>query len=140
MGYYRCDHLDVLVVMAYTKPSLTEFKLSLYWKVLCRNGILLKDWKTVYTIGLSNFFWKNASNSMGNFRPKGKCIPIFIELRQRLTMCPKLWRSLVWLELDLSEDLWSLIHSVKRLQKWLKIGVQSGFGPKFIVEFEAFSR
>ena len=27
---------------------------------------------------------------------------------------------------------------VKRLRKWLKIGVQSGFGPKFNVEFEEF--
>ena len=29
---------------------------------------------------------------------------------------------------------------VKGLPKWLKIGVQSGFGQKFTVEFEAFPR
>ena len=27
---------------------------------------------------------------------------------------------------------------VKQLRKWLKIGVHSGFGPRFPVEFEAF--
>ena len=29
---------------------------------------------------------------------------------------------------------------VKRLPNWLKIGLQSRFGPNFIVEFEAFFR
>ena len=29
---------------------------------------------------------------------------------------------------------------VKRLPNWLKIGLQSQFGPNFVVEFEAFSR
>ena len=36
------------------------------------------------------FFWKNASNSMGNLGPKGECIPIYIEFGQCLTTCPKL--------------------------------------------------
>ena len=47
----------------------------------------------------------------------------------------RLRRSLVWLELALSGDLRSLIHVVKRLPNWLKISVQSGFGPKSTVEF-----
>ena len=89
-------------------------------------------------VGQSNFFWKNASNSMGNLGPKGECIPIFIEFGQCLTTCPKLQRSLVWLEFAVSGDIRRLIHVVKQLRKWLKIGVQSGFGPKFTVEFEAF--
>ena len=29
---------------------------------------------------------------------------------------------------------------VKRLPNWLKIGLQSRFGPNFVVEFEAFFR
>ena len=40
-------------------------------------------------------------------------------------------------ELALPGDLRSLIHVVKQLPNWLKIGLQAGFGPNFTVEFEA---
>ena len=38
---------------------------------------------------------------------------------------------------DLPDELQSLRVVVKRLQNWLKIGVQAGFGPNFTMEFEA---
>ena len=84
------------------------------------------------------FFWKTGTNSTVDFGPNPDWTPIFSQFGSRLTTCMRLRRSLVWLELALSGDLRSLIHVVKRLRKWLKIGVQSGFGPEFTVEFEAF--
>ena len=72
---------------------------------------------------------------MVNSGPKPDWTPIFSRFWSRLTTCMRLRRSLVWLELALSGDLRSLIHVVKPLPNWLKIGVQSGFGPRSTVEF-----
>ena len=86
-------------------------------------------------VGHPNFFWKTGTNSTVDFGPNPDWTPIFSQFGICQTTCMRLRRSLVWLELALSGDLRSLIHVVKRLPNWLKISVQSGFGPKSTVEF-----